>query len=316
MLVRIVKDWSYPDLFRQSPGGSGAWGDIRFTSEDFDECDLLVVLNRPHEKIKVRARESWLFSQESPIDSYKWHTKSFKYFDKVFSFWDNKNFQNIIHNQTGLPWHINKTYDELIKLSVDECAKLHETVSWITSNASSKPGHKVRLDFLQYLKSISFELDLFGRGFNRIEDKFGALAPYKYSLAIENYSCNDYWTEKIADCFLSWTMPIYYGAKNINSYFPKESMIVIDPRRPEDAVQIIREAIAGNTWEKNLDYIRESRELILSKYQFFPLVSGLIHDHNIENGKRRLYRIPENGNPHQNGNRIRQLLKKVFNAFN
>jgi hypothetical protein len=316
MLVRIVKDWSNPDLFRQSPEESGAWGDVRFTCEDVDECDLLVVLNRPHKRIKIRARESWLFSQESPIDSYKWHTKSFKDFDKVFSFWENPEFQNLVHYQTGLPWHINKTYDELSKLSVDDCDKVHDTVSWITSNASSKPGHRLRLDFLQHLKSNRFALDLFGRGFNPIDDKFDALAPYKYSLAIENYSCNDYWTEKIADCFLSWTMPIYYGAKNITSYFPKESMILIDPGKPEVAVQIIREAIASNLWAGSLNYVRESRDLILTKYQFFPLVSGLMVDHKIENNKRRLYNIPENRNPHQNSNKFIQSFKRMFNAFN
>ena len=30
-------------------------------------------------------------------------------------------------------------------------------------------------------------------------------------------------SEKIADCFLAWTMPIYYGCPRIAEYFPAES---------------------------------------------------------------------------------------------
>ena len=45
MLVRIAKDWDWPDLLRQTPGGKGIWGDVRFTTDDIEECDVLVMLN-------------------------------------------------------------------------------------------------------------------------------------------------------------------------------------------------------------------------------------------------------------------------------
>ena len=116
-----------------------------------------------------------------------------------------------------------------------------------------------------FLERISgkVEFDLFGRGFTPLADKWDGLAPYRYSIAVENYRGPDYWTEKIADCFLSWTMPIYYGCTNITDYFPPEAMVLIDIDDIEEAVDKIREAIAQDLWRKNLDAIEYARKLVL-----------------------------------------------------
>ncbi len=45
MLVRIVKDWDWPDLMRQTPGGKGIWDGVRFTCDPVKDCDVLVMLN-------------------------------------------------------------------------------------------------------------------------------------------------------------------------------------------------------------------------------------------------------------------------------
>ena len=135
--------------------------------------------------------------------------------------------------------------------------------------------HQNRLSFLNSIEG-KLEFDLWGRGLNPIEDKWQGIAPYKYSIAIENHRCNYYWTEKIADCFLSWTMPIYYGCKNILKYFPQESMIFIDIAKPHKALESIDKAISDNTWEKNVAAIAHARKMIINEYQFFPLMSYYI----------------------------------------
>lgn len=295
MIVRIVKDWTFPDIMRQTPSHACEWNGVSFTEEKIEECDVLVVLNSPKEKItcKVRKGGLWLFSQESPIPHYQWHTKVFPYFDRVFTFWEGINVRNteIVHAQTALPWHINKSYDELkiLKPGID---KVNE-ISWITSNRTSKDGHVVRLNFLEFLQKNNFKFDLFGRGFKPIDDKFDGIFPYKYSIAMENYNCNDYWTEKIADCFLSWTLPFYYGCKNIYKYFPEKSLILLEPDKPMQSLEKMLDAINKNEWESRIGAIEEARNLILEKYQFFPTISKLIETREL--GKRRIYRhIPKN----------------------
>ena len=102
MLVRIVKDWQWPDIFQQTPQNKGVWEGIRFTEEEVEECDLLVVLNAPSKKIitqcPVGAR--WLFSQESPVDLYRYYLKAAPYFDKYFCFWNSAEATtSLIHRQ-------------------------------------------------------------------------------------------------------------------------------------------------------------------------------------------------------------------------
>ena len=53
MLVSVVKNWTYPDLLRQTPGGNGVWNNIRFTLEPVDKCDALLVLNRLREDLTI-----------------------------------------------------------------------------------------------------------------------------------------------------------------------------------------------------------------------------------------------------------------------
>lgn len=298
MLVRIHKDWDFPDVRQQSPSSSCSWRGVEFTFEPVERCDLFIALNPPNKDIRVHCPRGnkWLFTGESPIEQYRWHIDSFKYFDKVFTFWDDSVASNIVHDQTSLPWHIGRSYDELIELSYMKAAPYkRDGVSWVTSNATHKEGHKLRMALKDYLLQNDFKFDLFGRGFDPIEDKFDGIYPYKYSIAVENYSCNDYWTEKIADCFLSWTVPIYWGAKNILSYFPEKSIIKINPNNLQESFEIIKRAVDEDYFSSNIEAIAEARDLVLNKYQLFPHVSGLISRYGLmNNGKCINNFIPAN----------------------
>lgn len=71
-------------------------------------------------------------------------------------------------------------------------------------------------------------------------------------------------------------MPIYYGCTQITDYFPAESMIQIDIQKPKAAIDKIQKAVANKAWQHNIDAIAYARELILNKYQFFPLMARQI----------------------------------------
>lgn len=288
LLVCVLKDWAYPNIVQQTPSFSSTWNGVRFVFEPVSECDLLIASNPPVSDIRIRCPEGnkWLFTGESPIEQYRWQTESFPLFDKVFTFWSSSVSPNIVHEQTSLPWHVEKSYDQLSALTAQVAAlSKRPEVSWVTSNASHKEGHVLRMAFKDCLKANGFKFDLYGRGFEPIKDKFDGIYPYQYSLAIENYGCNDYWTEKIADCFLSWTVPIYWGAKNISQYFPENSFIQIDPSHPQEALKTIRAAIDDDFYSKNIDALAEARSLVLNKYQFFPHVCELIDRYGVKEGR-------------------------------
>ena len=295
--VLISRNYSFPDFKRQTPGGTGIWNDVEFTEDPNEEVDFIVVLNQPATDIFTKAFQGgrWLFLQEPPYtrnDYFKYH---FRFADKVISGFSDK-IANNEHAQAGLPWHIGRSYDELMELKLDSVKKI-DRVSWITSNNNMFPGHQPRLNFINFLNKSEFDYDLYGRGFQPIEDKFDGIAPYKYSIAVENYSAPDYWTEKVIDCMLSWTIPFYFGCENMERYFPTGSFISIDIHQPEKALRIIKDAIADNHWEKNLEALAEARQLILNEYQLFPMLEKRIHDFNnvYPNAKKKKYFIPKSG---------------------
>jgi len=278
-LVRIVKDWEWTGLLRQTPGGSGIWNGIQFTLDPVDECDFLIMLNnRKPTDTRVRCpRENvWAIMQEPYVKYlHDWMIEGHEPFSKVFTHYPPSTDPKYIPSQPAIPWHINRTFDELIDERIPDKIK---AISWVTSKLTFLPGHRKKMAFLDFLRqNARFDIDVFGRGIRYIKDKWDGLAPYKYSLAIENSSGPDYWTEKVADCFLTWTVPIYYGCTNLEEYFPKESFIRIDIDQPEASLEKIEEIIRTDDWEKRIPAVERARNLVLYKYQIFPYLSELIH---------------------------------------
>lgn len=51
--------------------------------------------------------------------------------------------------------------------------------------------------------------------------------PFHFSIIIENNTQENYFTEKLLDCFLCKTVPIYWGCPNIGDFFSLDGIIVI-----------------------------------------------------------------------------------------
>jgi Glycosyltransferase family 10 (fucosyltransferase) C-term len=273
-LVRIIKDWDWPNLFQQTPGCSGVWNEIQFTETAVSSCDFLIICNHVTHKVELTCppENIWAIVQEPPVSDYVWLEKGFRNFERVYTPDISLNGPRYHPSHGALPWHINKTYDELKHGAMPEKRRI---LSSVTSNKTDWAGHQDRLSFLRSVQA-EMDLDLWGRGIQSIADKWDGIAPYKYSIAIENCSAPYYWTEKLSDCLLSWTMPIYYGATNIFNFFPRESILWVNITHPEEAIESIQQAIADDLWSRNLDAIAHARELVLEKYQFFPFMSEKI----------------------------------------
>ncbi|WKN44447.1 glycosyltransferase family 10 domain-containing protein [Tunicatimonas pelagia] len=302
-LVRVVKDWGYPErlnLFAQTPHASGIWDNIEFTDEEVDECDYLIIFKNPKKHIKVRCRYTWLISHEPPIIRNRYFINSFKHFDNVFSYYDCPN-TTVERTHPLIPWMVFKSYDELtnLKLSEAKLAKGHNRITWVTSNQRNLKGQVARMNFKDYLLTKSVVMDIFGKGFIEVNDKFDVLFPYKYAMAIENFSHQNYWSEKIADCLLSYCLPFYWGAPNLEAFLPRESFVRIDINKPEQALRTILDTINGDEWEKRIDAISEARNIILNKHQFFPAISALIQKNTNEQflNEKRERSIPANPIP-------------------
>jgi Glycosyltransferase family 10 (fucosyltransferase) C-term len=141
--------------------------------------------------------------------------------------------------------------------------------------------HRTRFDFTARLKAALPELEVFGRGVRDMDDKAEALDHYRYHVAIENHVAPHHWTEKLADAFLGFTLPLYHGCPNAAAYFPEESFIPIDIRDPEAAIATIRRAIREGEYERRLPAVIEARRRVLDHYNLFAVLAreiGARHD--------------------------------------
>jgi hypothetical protein len=70
------------------------------------------------------------------------------------------------------------------------------------------------------------EVDLYGALADRFIDyKLDCLREYMFHVAIENCVLDTYFTEKIIDCFVTGTIPIYYGTSKIGEFFDERGIL-------------------------------------------------------------------------------------------
>ena len=279
ILVRIAKDWDWPDLLRQTPGGKGNWEEIRFTLDPLEECDYLIVLNnRMKTDLQVRCPEGnvWAIMQEPFVWGFTdWMVEGHEGFSRVYTNHVPAAGVKYLASHPALPWHVHRNFDELTSCTIPAKSR---KVSWVVGNCRDLPGHMKRLSFLRFLqREGDLPIDLYGRAVRFIEDKWDGLAPYRYSIAVENAIAPDYWTEKIADCFLTWTVPLYHGCTNLERYFPPDSFLRINIDRPREALESIRRIANQDDWERRLPALEEARRRVLQQYQLFPYLAKLIH---------------------------------------
>lgn len=142
----------------------------------------------------------------------------------------------------------------------------------ISSNKVFTEGHRVRYEFVMKLQAhFGEDIQVFGRGINEVADKWDAIAPFRYHLALENSAFDDYWTEKLADAYLARSFPIYYGCPNLERYFEPKSFLSIDLQQPQQAMQRIEALLADDPFEQRQQQLERARNLVLEQYQLFPL---------------------------------------------
>ena len=310
--VRIVSnDMDEDFILRSTPGGSKAWGDFTFTTEPIVDCDYCIFLNNNNkETIEICCPPDniWMFVQEPYQKGLTdWVIEKHNYFSKVFTHLPVDRSTIYIRSQTCLPWHIRKTYDQLCK--TDTPPKKDKPLSAIIGGSVFLPGHKLRQNFIKKVLDSDLPLELFGKKIRPIEDKAQGLEHYLFSFALENNSNPDMWTEKLADCFLSWTMPVYYGCTNLAKYFPQESFIQIDINSPETTIQKLKTKLTQEFWESSLDSIREARELVLNKYQLFPFLVEQFEKHHRSGAAKRMHISPYKRSSNAKLNRLRYKIR-------
>ena len=277
----LIGDSPSPSKNKAFPNQVPKWGRCKFLFGNECNYDWLVVyddfrgrieLNCPSQNTKL------LTTEPSSIKTYETnYTKQFGYVLSGQEDWALKH-PGKIHSQPALFWYYGTTrsYDQIAQKPPNEKTLSISTVT--SSKHQSHTLHRKRNFFIEELQKKLPQLDRFGRGIREINDKADSIDPYKYHIAIENHCCDHWWTEKLSDAFLGLALPFYYGATNAGEYFPSKSFIEIDINDIEGSASIIKKAIQTKQYEKRLPVIKEARQLILEKYNFYATVTNIIED--------------------------------------
>ena len=195
------------------------------TIADLGSCDhVLFYIQRslvlgPHGP--VRARLTPLLAE--PLELYRRF-----YLATALTSW--RWFRIFTHQAALLRWVPNTRFWPLGNSWVgdpplDECAKSRR-VSLIASGKTTLWGHRLRHEIAAWVKSTEVDVDLLGLAYRPFKHKIEGLAPYRFSVVIENARDRGYFTEKLIDALLCRTVPIYWGAPDIERFFDVKGMLI------------------------------------------------------------------------------------------
>lgn len=189
---------------------------------------------------------AWLL--ESPaITNHNWIKDNYHLFDMVFT--NNKELLDIGDKFKFVP-----TGGCWIKPEDHYVYPKSKKISMITSDKYWTDGHKMRLSIMEKFK----EIDFYGRSINPINYKLDGLKDYRFSVVAENTKKDYYFTEKLIDCFMTGTIPIYWGCPSIGNYFDERGMIIFDTL--EDLEKIMWWA-SPEIYNLKLEYVRKNFEI-------------------------------------------------------
>lgn len=123
-------------------------------------------------------------------------------------------------------------------------------VSIIYSAKRFMAGHHLR-HAISELPSI----ERFGHGSaHPVDRKEEGLDDYRFSIAVENSRADNYFTEKLLDCFATGTVPIYWGCPNLDRWFNMDGVITFEQAAD---IPLILE---GANYERMLPAVRDNLE--------------------------------------------------------
>ena len=178
----------------------------------------------------------------------------------------------LAHINNGVLFYFGSTFIE--NYAAVDCSK-SKMASLIASARRDLQGHKLRHEMVDHIRERGLDVDIMGRGYHPFEHKEDGLAPYRYSVVIENVREKDYFSEKLVDACLCDTVPIYWGAPNIADYFDTRGMIICET--PDD----IRRALATMSvadYQARAKWIKKNRQAAPKHAEYFERAAKLIRD--------------------------------------
>lgn len=188
-------------------------------TEDIDNCDYIFYIDN---SVKLKSNKPKILFLVEPEEILKSFT-NFTYNDII----NDLEPDIIVTYYKELHDGIKYFYSQAPLNSWISTPKIYNKTKLCSIIASSKRatyGQQLRHLIIDKFRS---SIDLYGHGYNSIIKKEEGLENYCFSFAIENCIVPGYFSEKILDCFLTGTVPIYYGDPSIGDIFDTRGIILL-----------------------------------------------------------------------------------------
>ena len=94
--------------------------------------------------------------------------------------------------------------------------------------------------------------------------------------------------EKITDCILCWTMPLYWGNSCTNLYLPEKSFHLINIEN-KDIFKNIQNIISKAPTDEEVNALTKAREIILDKLNIWEQIYQIINNYDTFLKEYKLY---------------------------
>jgi len=211
--------------------------------------------------------------------------KNIDKFEKVFTFNENilKMFPEKTIRYTG----------NFATVSPSEGPKTFSISGWASTKIyNNAPGHLLRLEL--YKRQLELPNCTFFRSINRNgdgvleeigqnpflgEDFFNGgkkclFETFQFSIVLENSQQVNYYTEKLIDCLITKTIPIYWGCPNISNFFDTTGWIFFDSF---DSLLTLIKKLDETYYERYTETIQKNFELAKTKSDFYK---NLLYEYN------------------------------------
>ncbi len=96
----------------------------------------------------------------------------------------------------------------------------------VTSSKRMCPLHIARSELAKFLHTSKRDsVDIYGDEYGGFVKAEKYLTDYRFSIVMENYVDDMYFTEKLLNCFATGTIPVYIGARKIDERFNVDGML-------------------------------------------------------------------------------------------
>lgn len=189
-------------------------------------------------------------------------------------------------------------------------------LSVICSNQRLTAQHRTRFWFVTELKKyFGSRLDWFGNGVSPISQKWSGLAPYRYSIVLENQASSKILTEKIQDAYLTLTLPIYWGAPEAATVFGKDAVVPIQINDVKTAIAQIEQILEEDPYEEHLASLLHAKSVVTDDLNFIRRIQSIVRGSYLPPAgeKERVYIQPVSR--FTPGKNATDLLRRSFSRF-